>query len=79
MGQRIGLLTEYVAAVAREVIADRKALMLSPYVCTADALASAFGNDLTEAMRNCIRSGEFGGHINVNKKPMLTLKEDAKP
>ncbi|MCM1029749.1 MAG: hypothetical protein NC342_08835 [Pseudoflavonifractor sp.] len=64
-----------VSRLAREVIETKMAELRSPACCTLGELMLRLRPAVTETMREMVRRGEYSGHINIAKEPMLMRKE----
>lgn len=72
------MLKDYIKAVAGRIASDKQSRGVSPAACTLTELCNEFREDAVEIMRQLHREGAFEGHQNINKVPMLILKDNPK-
>lgn len=70
------MLRDYIEAVAGRIASDKLQRGQIPACCTLTELCNEFREDAVEIMRQLHRDGVFEGHRNINKVPMLILKDD---
>lgn len=70
------MLREYITAVVERITSDKRIRGIRPCSCSLLELSKEFQEDATEIMRQIHKDSEiYEGHVDVNKIPMLILKE----